>query len=217
MIQLETERTVAPSSGIYKSYGKRLMDIILSALGLLLLSPVYVVIAIAVRMNMGSPVLFRQPRPGLGEQTFVMLKFRTMADTCDRNGGPLPDTERVTWFGKLLRATSLDELPELWLVLTGKMSLVGPRPLLVEYLPFYSEEERRRHSVRPGITGLAQITGRNETTWGRRLQLDIFYVDHCSVLLDCRIIIQTIVVIFRGDGGIGAVEKLGRFRGTNGL
>lgn len=198
----------------YSRYGKRAIDITASALVLLALLPVLAAIAVAVRLALGSPVLFRQPRPGLNERTFYILKFRTMTDRRDSGGELLCDAMRVTALGKFLRATSLDELPELWNVLKGDMSLVGPRPLLVEYLPYYSAEQHRRHAVRPGVTGLAQISGRNQTTWEQRLAQDISYVENCSLCLDCEIVARTIVAIFRGDGGTDAVEKLGRFRGT---
>lgn len=201
-------------SGWYVRHGKRIVDIAASAVALALFSPLLVITTIAIYFTMGRPVLFRQPRPGLGERTFTMFKFRSMSDARDDNGELLSDADRVTRLGRLLRATSLDELPELWNVLKGDMSLVGPRPLLVEYLPYYSAVEHSRHSVRPGITGLAQISGRNQTTWSYRLQQDVFYVDHCSFVLDCRITFRTVAAILRDDGGTGAIEKLGRFRGT---
>jgi lipopolysaccharide/colanic/teichoic acid biosynthesis glycosyltransferase len=149
----------------------------------------------------------------LDERPFMLLKFRTMTDARDGNGELLPDEVRVTRLGRMLRATSLDELPELWNLLRGAMSLVGPRPLLTEYLPYYSDEQCRRHSVRPGITGLAQISGRNHTTWEQRLAQDVFYVDNCTLWLDCKIIARTVLAIFHGDGGVEASSKLGRFQG----
>jgi lipopolysaccharide/colanic/teichoic acid biosynthesis glycosyltransferase len=195
----------------YRSWGKRTMDIIISSLALLVLWPIMVVVGIFIRISIGSPVLFVQPRPGFNERIFRMLKFRSMTDARSSDGRLLPDDERVTWLGKVLRAASLDELPELCNVLRGEMSLVGPRPLLVEYLPHYSTEQNRRHTVRPGITGLAQINGRNQTTWDERLAWDTHYVDNCSLSLDCRILAGTVVAIFRSDGGIEAIEALGRF------
>jgi lipopolysaccharide/colanic/teichoic acid biosynthesis glycosyltransferase len=212
MIQIRT----AANREWYPKWGKRMLDVVVSGLALLLLWPVIALIAVVVRIVVGSPVLFVQPRPGLNERNFSMLKFRTMTDAYHPNGELLPDELRVTWLGKLLRAASLDELPELWSVLRGEMSLVGPRPLLVEYLPYYSAEQHRRHSVRPGITGLAQINGRNQTTWPERLGWDIHYVDNYSLYLDCSILARTIVVIFRSDGGGEAVRTLGRFSGCSG-
>jgi lipopolysaccharide/colanic/teichoic acid biosynthesis glycosyltransferase len=200
--------------GYYQKFGKRLLDVTLGGLALLMFAPVIGATALAVWISMGRPILFRQARPGLGERIFTMLKFRTMIETFDDRGELLPDAARVTRLGRLLRATSLDELPELWHVLKGDMSLVGPRPQLVEYLPYYSPAEHRRHSVRPGITGFAQISGRNETTWRRRLRQDVLYVNRCSLRLDCWIILRTLTAVLRGDGGSGAIEKLGRFRGT---
>lgn len=200
----------------YRKWGKRTLDVVVSSLALLLLWPVIALIAVVVRVVVGSPVLFVQPRPGLNERIFRMLKFRTMTDAHQINGELLPDELRITRLGKFLRAASLDELPELWNVLRGEMSLVGPRPLLVEYLPYYSAEQRRRHSVRPGLTGLAQTNGRNQTTWAERLGWDIHYVDNYNLVLDCRIFARTIVAVFRSDGGIEAVGALGRFRGCSG-
>jgi undecaprenyl phosphate N,N'-diacetylbacillosamine 1-phosphate transferase len=209
MIQIRT----AANREWYRRWGKRTLDVALSSLALFVLWPVISLIATVVRFIDGSPVLFVQLRPGLNERIHAMLKFRTMTDARNPNGELLPDELRITWLGKLLRATSLDELPELWSVLRGEMSLVGPRPLLVEYLPYYSDEQRRRHSVRPGMTGLAQVSGRNHTTWEQRLAQDISYADNYSLWLDCKIIAQTVLVIFHGDGGVKASSKLGRFRG----
>lgn len=179
---------------------KRLFDLAVSACTLLMLSPVIAVIALAVRINMGSPVLFRQRRPGLHGRPFVMLKFRTMRDAVGPDGEPLPDGERLTRFGRFLRSTSLDELPELWNVLRGEMSLVGPRPLLMEYLERYDDFQARRHEVKPGVTGWAQINGRNAITWEEKFRLDVWYVDNRSFLLDLRIIVITIGKVFRRSG-----------------
>jgi lipopolysaccharide/colanic/teichoic acid biosynthesis glycosyltransferase len=195
----------------YRERGKRRVDLVLSAIALLFLCPVMAVTAIAVRIAIGSPVLFRQRRPGLHERVFTMLKFRTMTDVRDASGILLPDELRVTWLGRLLRDTSLDELPELWNVLMGDMSLIGPRPLLEEYLTYYSTGQRRRHLVRPGITGLAQINGRNQTTWEERLAWDIHYVDNYSCGLDCKIFARTLTTFWRSDGGIEVAKTLGNF------
>lgn len=179
---------------------KRLFDIALSGSALLLLSPVMGVVAWRIRMKLGSPVLFRQIRPGLHGKPFEMIKFRSMRDAVDATGQVLPDAQRLTPFGQLLRATSLDELPELWNVLKGDMSLVGPRPLLMEYLPLYTAEQSRRHDVRPGVTGWAQVNGRNALGWEDKFQLDVWYVDHQSLWLDMKIMVMTIKKVFLRDG-----------------
>src|SRR5690554_6574490 len=179
---------------------KRLFDILASALGLVLLSPVLGLIALLVAVKLGRPVLFRQQRPGLNEKPFTMLKFRTMLDTRDASGRPLSDTERHTPFGKKLRATSLDELPELWNVFKGELSLVGPRPLLMEYLPRYNSRQRRRHEVRPGLTGWAQVNGRNAVSWSERFELDVWYVDHRSFWLDLKILAMTVQRVLTRKG-----------------
>ena len=171
---------------------KRLLDIIIAAVALVLLSPVLLLLAWQIRRKLGTPVLFRQVRPGRGGIPFVMYKFRTMRDAADENGRPLPDAERLTPFGRKLRAASLDELPELWNVLKGDMSLVGPRPLLMEYLPLYNAEQRRRHLVRPGITGWAQVNGRNAISWPEKFRLDVWYVENRSLLLDIKILFLTV-------------------------
>jgi sugar transferase EpsL len=179
---------------------KRLFDIVASLTALILLSPVLLFVALLVRRKLGSPVLFRQVRPGLHGKPFEMIKFRTMRDAYDENGNPLPDSERITPFGRFLRSTSLDELPELWNVLKGDMSVVGPRPLLMEYMDYYTEEEMLRHTVRPGITGLAQVTGRNATTWNDRLAYDVQYVKTQTLWLDIKIIFKTIYQVFKREG-----------------
>ena len=179
---------------------KRALDVVAALAGLLLFSPFLLVIAVLVRIRLGTPVLFRQQRPGLHKKPFHILKFRTMTDKRDEAGNLLLDADRLTPFGRLLRRTSLDELPELINVLRGDMSLVGPRPLLMRYLPFYSERERLRHSVRPGITGWAQINGRNCLSWDDRLALDVWYVEYRSLMLDIRIIFRTIATVFRREG-----------------
>ena len=179
---------------------KRLFDIIVSAVGLVLLSPLLVLLAALVRINLGSPIFFRQERPGLHEKIFRLYKFRSMKDAVDRNGKELPDAERLSKFGALLRSSSLDELPELFNVLKGEMSLVGPRPLLVKYLPLYNEEQHRRHEVLPGITGWAQVNGRNAISWEEKFRLDVWYVDHWSPWLDLKILFMTVKKVFIREG-----------------
>lgn len=179
---------------------KRFFDVVASVCALALLAPVVLIVAFEVRRRLGSPILFRQTRPGLHGKPFQMIKFRTMRDAYDIHGKPLPDSERITSFGRFLRASSLDELPELWNVLRGDMSLVGPRPLLMEYLEYYTEEEMLRHTVRPGVTGLAQVTGRNATTWNDRLKYDVQYVRTQSLWLDIKILGKTIKQVFRREG-----------------
>jgi sugar transferase EpsL len=182
---------------IYRAAGKRALDVILAAAALVALSPVLLAVAVAVRVKLGRPVLFRQVRPGRGGRPFELLKFRTMRDVAGR---PLPDAERLTAFGRLLRRTSLDELPELWNVLRGDMSVVGPRPLLMEYLLLYSAEQARRHEVRPGITGWAQVNGRNALSWEEKFRLDVEYVDRCSLAMDLRILAMTAVAVATARG-----------------
>lgn len=179
---------------------KRLFDILVSFTALVILSPLIIVIFFAVRRKMGSPVFFCQQRPGLNGKPFTMIKFRTMRDVVDACGQPLTDGDRLTPFGRFLRATSLDELPELWNVLRGEMSLVGPRPLLMEYLPLYSLEQMRRHAVCPGITGWAQVNGRNAISWEDKFKLDIWYVDNQSFWLDIKILILTVKKVFLREG-----------------
>jgi lipopolysaccharide/colanic/teichoic acid biosynthesis glycosyltransferase len=178
----------------------RVFNIIVSLLALLLLSPVIIIVSRKISTNLGKPILFRQKRPGLNGKVFEMIKFRTMRDAIDINGKPLPDHERLTPFGSKLRSSSLDELPELWNVLKGDMSLVGPRPLLVEYLPLYNEHQAKRHNVRPGITGWAQINGRNAISWDEKFGFDNWYVDNKSLLLDVKILILTIKKILLEEG-----------------
>ncbi len=175
----------------YQLFGKRILDILLSGIALIVLSPIILIVGFLVRIKLGSPIIFKQERPGKSEKIFSMYKFRTMIDERDHNGEYLPDEIRLTKFGKMLRATSLDELPELWNILKGDMSIVGPRPLLVEYLPLYSEKQRKRHNVRPGLTGLAQVNGRNAISWEEKFDLDVYYVDKISFFNDLIIIIQT--------------------------
>lgn len=179
---------------------KRIFDIFFSVIALFVLCPIIACLILLVRIKLGSPVFFRQVRPGKDGKPFEMIKLRSMRDALDENGMPLPDSERITPFGRFLRASSLDELPELWNVLKGNMSIVGPRPLLMEYLPFYTENETRRHQVRPGITGWAQINGRNTAAWDERLKMDVWYVDNKSIFLDIKIIVLTIANVFMRKG-----------------
>lgn len=180
--------------------GKRLFDVVVSTTALIVLLPVLAILAGLVRLRMGAPVLFRQTRPGLDGRPFEMIKFRTMRAAHDRHGIPLADAERLTPFGRWLRATSLDELPELWNVAKGDMSLVGPRPLLMEYLPLYSPEQRRRHDVRPGVTGWAQVNGRNAISWEEKFALDVWYIENRSFWLDLKILVLTVNRILKRDG-----------------
>lgn len=181
---------------MYKRYIKRLLDIVISGAALILLSPVIGLLALLVRIKLGSPVIFRQERPGYGTEIFTLKKFRTMTDARDQDGNLLPDAERLTGFGRMLRRTSLDELPELWNIFRGDMSLIGPRPLLVSYLPYYTQREQLRHTVRPGLTGLAQVSGRNFLEWDKRLEKDAQYVENLSFGLDVKIFFTTIKQVF---------------------
>lgn len=183
----------------YGKYVKRGLDILISGIALLILSPVILVLAVLVRRKLGSPVIFHQERPGYHEKIFTLCKFRTMTDARDETGELLPDSVRLTKFGSLLRKTSLDELPELWNIFKGDMSLIGPRPLLVSYLPWYTEREKLRHTVRPGLTGLAQVSGRNYIEWDKRLEKDVEYVEHLSFAMDLKIFFKTIQVLFAED------------------
>lgn len=194
---------------------KRLFDTIVASIALVLLMPLLLIIAMLVRANMGAPVLFRQIRPGLNGTPFPMVKFRTMRDPFEIDGGPAANVERITPLGRRLRATSLDELPELWNVLKGDMSLVGPRPLLMEYLPYYSCEQARRHHVRPGMTGWAQVNGRNALTWEQKFVLDIWYVDNRSFWLDLKILFLTVYRVIRREGiNLSDAVTAERFRGS---
>ncbi|WP_404417915.1 sugar transferase [Brevundimonas vesicularis] len=192
--------TSAPGSRRGYDRLKRIMDVVISLGALIALSPVLLTIALLVRVRLGSPVLFRQVRPGLGARPFEMIKFRTMLDAVGSDGHPLSDAERLTLFGRWLRSTSLDELPELWNVLKGDMSLVGPRPLLLEYLPLYSAEQARRHEIRPGVTGWAQVNGRNAIAWQDKLAMDVWYVDNRSFLLDLKILLLTVKKVVLREG-----------------
>lgn len=185
--------------GFYRRFVKRPMDFLISLIAIIILSPVFILVAILVRINLGSPIIFRQQRPGLNEKIFNMYKFRTMTDEKDENGKFLPDSIRLTKFGRFIRSTSLDELPELVNILKGDMSIIGPRPLLGRYLPFYTENERLRHTVRPGLSGLAQINGRNNLHWDNRLATDVEYVCNITFFLDIKIIFKTIIKIIKRD------------------
>lgn len=187
-------------AGFYEKYIKRLLDIVLSGCALIVLSPLLLVTAILVRVKLGSPVLFCQERPGKGEKIFKLHKFRSMSDARDEHGALLPDKERLTGFGKKLRSLSIDELPELWDIFRGKMSIVGPRPLLVKYLPLYNDEQHRRHDVRPGLTGWAQVHGRNLASWEEKFTYDVDYVDHVSFVLDVKIIFMTVRCVLAHEG-----------------
>ena len=194
---------------------KRAFDIVASTSALVVLTPVLAITAYKVKKELGSPVLFRQTRPGLHGKPFEMIKFRTMKDATDKEGNALPDSERLTEFGKKLRASSLDELPELWNVLKGDMSLVGPRPLLMEYLPLYSAEQAKRHNVRPGVTGYAQVNGRNSLSWEDKFKLDTWYVEHQSFLLDMKILLKTVKKVIIKDGISAEGEAtMTKFTGT---
>jgi undecaprenyl phosphate N,N'-diacetylbacillosamine 1-phosphate transferase len=186
--------------GIYRRFVKRPMDFILSLLAIIVLSPVFLIVALLVRTKLGSPVIFKQKRPGLNEEVFMMYKFRTMTDERDKNGELLPDSVRLTKFGRFLRSTSLDELPEFFNILKGDMSIVGPRPLLVQYLPLYNVHQKRRHEVRPGLSGLAQVSGRNAISWEDKFNLDVEYVDNVSFIEDWKIIFLTIKKVFVREG-----------------
>lgn len=188
------------TSRLYRDYIKRFLDIVLSAGAIVVLSPVMAVTAVLVRVKLGSPVIFKQKRPGKDERIFEMYKFRSMTDARDEKGELLPDEVRLTSFGKKLRASSLDELPELFNILKGDMSVVGPRPLLVQYLPLYNAQQKRRHEVRPGVTGYAQVHGRNAITWEEKFEKDVYYVDHMTFLRDWMIIFQTIKAVVKKEG-----------------
>lgn len=200
---------------MYAKYIKRILDFVLSLIALIILSPIFLIIAILVRMKLGKPVIFRQQRPGKDEKIFTLYKFRTMTDKKDENGNLLPDSKRLTKFGKVLRSTSLDELPELINIIKGDMSIVGPRPLLVEYLPLYNEEQKHRHDVRPGLTGLAQINGRNSLSWEEKFKDDITYINNITFVNDLKIFFKTIIKVFGREGiaqeGSATMDK---FKGT---
>ncbi len=196
---------------MYRKYIKRVLDFTLSLIALIILSPIYLVLAILVRIKLGSPIIFKQERPGLNEKIFTLYKFRTMTDEKDENGKLLPDEVRLTKFGKFLRSTSLDELPELINIIKGDMSIVGPRPLLVEYLPLYNEKQRCRHNVRPGLTGYAQISGRNSISWEEKFNDDLMYIENITFTEDLKIVLKTVLKVVKRDGisqeGNATMEK----------
>lgn len=200
---------------MYRLFFKRLLDFILSLIAIIILFPVYIIVAILVKIKLGSPVLFTQDRPGLNEKIFKMYKFRTMTSETDNEGHLLPDEVRLTSFGKLLRSTSLDELPELFNILKGDMSIVGPRPLLVKYLPRYNEEQKHRHDVRPGLTGLAQVNGRNTITWEDKFKYDVEYTKTVTFINDVKIILETVLKVLQRDGiSSDTSVTMEEFRGT---
>lgn len=203
--------------GIYEKYIKRPQDFICATCGLIVLSPVMLITAVLVRTKLGSPIIFKQERPGLNEKVFKLYKFRTMTDQKDENGNLLPDDVRLTKFGKILRSTSLDELPELINIIKGDMAIVGPRPLLVSYLPLYNEHQARRHEVRPGFTGYAQVHGRNSITWEDKFDKDVYYVDHISFKGDWKIIFRTLKTVLKREGiSSSSSVTMEPFRGSKG-
>ena len=192
---------------IYARYIKRILDIVLSLSAIIVLSPILLILYVLVKIKLGSPVLFKQERPGKKGEIFTLCKFRTMTDKRDEQGELLPDEVRLTKFGKLLRSTSLDELPELFNILKGDMSIIGPRPLLVRYLPWYTENEMHRHDVRPGLTGLAQVNGRNALGWEDRFRYDLEYVNHCSFIMDIKIVMMTVGKVLKRSGTLSGAEQ----------
>lgn len=205
-----------PTKGIiYRRLIKRVMDCILSFIAIIVLSPILLIVALLVRLKLGSPVIFKQERPGMNEKIFTLYKFRTMSDARDANGTLLPDNIRLTRFGRFLRSTSLDELPELFNILKGDMAIIGPRPLLVEYLPLYNEHQKKRHEVRPGLSGLAQISGRNAISWEEKFDLDVLYVDNVGLWQDWKIILLTLKKVFVREGINFEGVKNNKFQGTN--
>lgn len=197
---MKSQCTNSHKKGVYEKYFKRPQDLCCACLAFILLSPFMLIIAVLVKLKLGSPVIFKQKRPGINGKIFTLYKFRTMLDAKDNEGKYLPDEMRMTKFGRILRSTSLDELPELLNIIKGDMAVVGPRPLLVEYLPLYNPQQRRRHEVRPGFTGYAQVNGRNAITWEEKFQKDIYYVDHITFLGDWKIILQTVKTVIKREG-----------------
>jgi len=193
---------------MYRRFFKRPLDVVLSLMAIIVLSPILVIVAVLVRIKLGSPIIFKQKRPGLNEKIFIMYKFRTMTDKRDEKGEFLPDSIRLTKFGKKLRSTSLDEIPELFNIFKGDMSIVGPRPLSIKYLPYYDEREKTRHSIRPGLTGLAQVNGRNSLKWEEKFEYDIHYIENLTFVLDIKILVKTVWKVFlRHDVGVAGVDR----------
>lgn len=211
------KQTVSHKKGFYERFIKRPQDFLCSLLAIIVLSPVMLITAFFVRVKLGSPVIFKQDRPGLNGKVFELYKFRSMTDKKDENGNLLPDEERLTHFGKVLRSTSLDELPELFNIFKGDMAVVGPRPLLVSYLPLYNTHQSRRHEVRPGFTGYAQVHGRNSITWEDKFDKDVYYVDHVSFFMDWKIIFRTIYTVLKREGiSSGTSATMEEFHGSQG-
>ena len=209
----EKENAMNRKETFYEKYIKRALDIICSLAAIIVFCWLYAIIAILVRVKLGSPIIFKQPRPGKDEKIFNMYKFRTMTNETDADGKLLPDEQRLTKFGKFLRSTSLDELPEAFCILNGSMSVIGPRPLLVSYLPYYTEREKLRHTVRPGLSGLAQVSGRNSLAWDDRLAKDVEYVENISFMMDCKIVLMTVKkVLSRSDISVGEEGNLAEIR-----
>ena len=198
---------------MYKKCFKRLLDILISALVLILFCWLFLILWVLVRIKLGGPAIFTQDRPGLNEKIFKLYKFRSMTNERDENGNLLPDEVRLTKFGKILRKTSLDELPEFWNILKGDMSFIGPRPLLVKYLPYYNDRERLRHSIKPGLTGYAQVHGRNAISWEQKFEYDVYYVEHLSFATDVKIVIDTVKAVFKSEGiALNALEDFDEYR-----
>lgn len=219
ILRKERKRTenIGHKQGLYEKYIKRPQDFVCASIALIVLSPIMLITAILVRVKLGSPIIFKQERPGLNGEVFTLYKFRTMTDKKDENGELLPDDVRLTKFGKLLRSTSLDELPELINIINADMSVVGPRPLLKEYLPLYNEHQARRHEVRPGFTGYAQVHGRNAITWEEKFDKDVYYVDHISFIGDWKIIFQTVKTVLKREGiSSNSSVTMEPFRGSKG-
>lgn len=208
--------TMKGKNGIYNKYLKRPFDFVVALLAIIVLSPLFLVLAILVKVNLGSPIIFKQKRPGINEKIFTMYKFRTMTNETDEDGELLPNELRHTKFGRLLRSTSLDELPELFNILKGDMSFIGPRPLLIEYLPLYNEYQRRRHHVRPGLSGLAQVRGRNSISWEEKFNYDVQYVENVSFVLDIKLMLETVIKVFKREGvNRSETITMERFTGTD--
>src|SRR5690554_5614546 len=214
-VRTNVTRATIQRGGLYRRFFKRPMDFVLSLTAIIVLSPIMLIVALLVRVKLGSPVIFKQKRPGLNEKIFTLYKFRTMTDERDKFGELLPDGVRLTKFGRFIRSTSLDELPELFNILKGEMSIVGPRPLLVQYLPLYNEYQKHRHDVRPGLSGLAQVNGRNAISWEEKFDYDLEYIYNISFLLDLKILLQTFLKVFKREGvNKSETITMEKFKGT---